>query len=95
MQEKSGDDADEEGWTLVTKKSRNPGLARKESVETKLNSKMAQKKKTKQLKNFYRFQIKESKMQHLAKLKEKFEEDKKRISAMKQNRRFKPYWLFL
>lgn len=90
MKEKSND-ADGEGWTLVTKRGRNPGLSRKEAVEVKLKTKIAIKRKRKELQNFYRFQIKESKMQHLINLKKQLEQDKKKISALKQNRRFKPY----
>lgn len=41
---------------------RNPGFARKESVEQKIMSKERKKRSKKQLLNFYRFQIKESKM---------------------------------
>lgn len=82
---------DEEGWTLVTKKGRNPGLSRKESVEIKIAEKLRKKSKKKNLKNFYTFQIRESKMNHIAKLREKFEEDKKRIEAFKKSRKFKPF----
>jgi len=40
--------------------------------------------------DFYQFQIRESKKQKIIELREKFEEDKKRIERMKQERRFKP-----
>ncbi|KAJ8963806.1 hypothetical protein NQ317_008854 [Molorchus minor] len=51
------DITDDEGWTLVTKKGRNPGLARKESVGEKINEKIKKSSKKKELKNFYTFQI--------------------------------------
>lgn len=82
---------DEEGWTVVTKKGRNPGLSRKESVGNKIAEKLHKKAKRKNLKNFYTFQIRESKMNHIAKLREKFEEDKKKIEAFKKSRKFKPF----
>lgn len=84
-------DADEDGWTVVGKKGRNPGISRKESVENSLLNKMSEKNMRKELTNFYRFQIKESKMNHLANLKKQFEEDKRKINMMKQSRKFKPY----
>lgn len=80
---------DDSGWTVVTKKSRTPGLSRTESVRKKLSEKNAKKKK--QLQNFYTFQIRESKKNHIANLRKKYEEDKKRVQAMKQARKFKPF----
>lgn len=82
---------DDEGWTVVTKKSRNPGISRKESVGNRLTEKLENKSKKKELKNFYTFQIRESKMNHIVQLRQKFEEDKKRINAFKQSRKFKPF----
>lgn len=86
---KSEINEDDDGWTLVTKNSRNPGLANKESVKNKLNDKRS--KKHKQLKNFYTFQIRESKKNHIANLRKKYEEDKKRVEALKSARKFKPF----
>ncbi|XP_065160861.1 ribosomal RNA-processing protein 7 homolog A [Atheta coriaria] len=81
-------ETDDEGWTVVTKKGRNPGLSRKESVAEKL---MAKNKKDKVLKNFYRHQIRQAKKDQLAALRKKAEEDKKKILALKQRRAFKPF----
>ncbi|KAJ8919660.1 hypothetical protein NQ315_006188 [Exocentrus adspersus] len=86
-----GDVADDEGWTVVTKKGRNPGIARKESVNVKLKAKDKLAAKKKQLKNFYRFQIRESKMENIAALRKSFEEAKNKINIMKKARKFKPY----
>lgn len=44
-----------------------------------------------ELQNFYRFQMRESKRQDLAELRVQFEKDKKKIAALKQDRKFKPY----
>lgn len=85
------DIVDDEGWTVVTKKGRNPGVSRKESVENKLNEKRKTLSQKKQLKNFYTFQIRESKMEHIAALRKSFEEAKNKIDLMKKARRFKPY----
>ncbi|KAJ3020233.1 Ribosomal RNA-processing protein 7 A [Thoreauomyces humboldtii] len=49
------------------------------------------KPKKKELVDFYRFQMRETKRNQLADLRRKFEEDKERIVALRANRRFKPY----
>lgn len=90
-QQANEQNVDEDGWTVVTKKGRNPGLSRKESVENKITQKLQKIEKKKRLQNFYTFQIRESKMNHIVKLREKFEEDKKRIEAFKRSRKFKPF----
>ncbi|XP_057311769.1 ribosomal RNA-processing protein 7 homolog A-like isoform X2 [Hydractinia symbiolongicarpus] len=45
----------------------------------------------KELMNFYLFQQRESKRDKIADLRQKFEEDKKRITQMRQQRNFKPF----
>ncbi|KAF7282719.1 hypothetical protein GWI33_002113 [Rhynchophorus ferrugineus] len=84
-------EVDDDGWTVVTKKGRNPGLARKESVTIKLEEKMKEKSKKKELKNFYTFQIRESKMKNVIELRKSYEEAKKKVALMKASRKFKPY----
>ncbi|KAJ8966171.1 hypothetical protein NQ314_003703 [Rhamnusium bicolor] len=86
---KDKDTVDDEGWTVVTKKGRRPGIGRKESVENKLNNKTAQNKK--ELKNFYTYQIRESKIKNIATLRKNFEEAKNKVNLMKKARRFKPF----
>ncbi|KAK2167680.1 hypothetical protein LSH36_25g03041 [Paralvinella palmiformis] len=49
------------------------------------------KKQQEELLNFYAFQLRESKREHIAKLRQMFEEDKARIEQMKTARKFKPY----
>jgi len=51
----------------------------------------SKKKKPKELKNFYRFQIKDAKIKQLDDLRRKFEEDKVKVSKMKEDRKFKPF----
>jgi ribosomal RNA-processing protein 7 len=48
-------------------------------------------KKNKELKYFYRFQIREEKTKKLAMLRKKFEEDKLKVAKMKESRQFKPF----
>ncbi|XP_030750451.1 ribosomal RNA-processing protein 7 homolog A [Sitophilus oryzae] len=88
---KNQEEVDKEGWTVVTKKGRNPGLARKESVEIKLNEKTKISSKKKELKNFYTFQIRESKMKNIVQLRKNYEEAKKKVALMRASRKFKPY----
>lgn len=87
----SAPEVDDEGWTVVTRKGHKPGVANKESVKLKVNEKIVQTKKKKELKNFYTFQIKESKMKNLVALRKNYEEAKKKVELMRSSRRFKPY----
>lgn len=82
---------DDEGWVTVTKRGKVQSFARTEKVENKIMAKEEKNKKRKELKNFYTFQIRESKMKHIVALRQKFEEDKKKIAQIKQSRRFKPF----
>jgi hypothetical protein len=49
------------------------------------------KKKESELKNFYRFQIREAKQNKLHELRKRFEQDKEKVAAMKAARKFKPF----
>lgn len=89
--EKALTEADDEGWITVTKQSKKSGFERKESVTNKIAMNKAAHQEKKELKNFYTFQIRESKMNHIIGLRQKFEEDKKKIALLKQSRRFKPF----
>ena len=44
-----------------------------------------------ELKNFYRFQIREEKQNKLLELRQRFEADKVKVAAMKDARKFKPF----
>lgn len=89
--EKALEQEDDEGWVTVTKRGKVQSFARTEKVENKIMQKEEKNKKRKELKNFYTFQIRESKMKHIVSLRQKFEEDKKKIAQIKQSRRFKPF----
>jgi len=41
--------------------------------------------------NFYHFQLRESKYQHIAELHREFEEDKQKVAEMKSKQKFRPY----
>lgn len=81
--------ADADGWVTVTKKS-HPVIEKRESIFNKIEQKQQAVKSKKELKDFYRFQIKESKMKHIVGLRKRFEEDKKKLEMFKKSRRFKP-----
>jgi ribosomal protein L44E len=69
------------------KSSSNVHVAKKSSNRS-LNAKPRPRadKKQKELRNFYRFQMKEEKVNKLQSLREKFDQDRQRIAAMKAAR---------
>jgi len=82
---------DKDGWITVTKFGAKKGVSWSEDMQNAVMDGVQKKQVKKELKNFYRYQIKESKMEHIAQLREKFERDKQRIALMKAARKFKPY----
>jgi ribosomal RNA-processing protein 7 len=82
---------DEDGFVTVTKGGRT-GPARREEVEKKqaeLEGK--ERKKRDGMGDFYRFQVRERRKAEQGELVRQFEEDKKRVEAMKEKRgRFRP-----
>lgn len=91
-EETQDDEADDDGWTTVGKKGQNAGFKQKQSVISKLEEKIqSQKKKQKNLTNFYSFEFRDSKKQQLVELRKKFDEDKFKMQSMKHTRKFKPY----
>ena len=82
------DEPDEEGWVTVTHGGRKPAISQSKTV---INSNTKKQRKEKELLNFYQFQQRESHRDHIAQLRKKFEEDKKRIALMRAQRKFKPY----
>eukprot|EP00794_Sanderia_malayensis_P019503 gene19503-21431_t len=79
-------ETDEEGWTLVTHGGKNKGVP-----QVRVSAKERKKKKEKEVLQFYSFQQRESKREHIAQLRKKFEEDKKKIELMRNARKFKPF----
>ncbi|KAM4021710.1 ribosomal RNA-processing protein 7 homolog A isoform 2-T2 [Anomaloglossus baeobatrachus] len=82
---------DEDGWITVTRKGRRPGIARTEAINLRLTEKEKKKRAQKELLNFYAWQIRNKKKEHLAELRKKFEEDKQKIALMRAQRKFRPY----
>lgn len=83
---------DDEGWVTVGKKGNIQGFSQHENVIGKLEKKIeTQRKKTKDMKSFYSFEIRENKKRHIIELRKRFEEDRDKLNTMKQNRKFKPY----
>jgi len=89
--EKNGGEPDEDGWVTVTRtgKRASGGAIRSEAMEERLRAK--KRRQDKQLLNITPAQMKESKMKQLIELKKKFEEDKQRVTLLKQQRKFKPF----
>uniref|UniRef100_A0A8D2CLY0 Ribosomal RNA-processing protein 7 homolog A n=1 Tax=Sciurus vulgaris TaxID=55149 RepID=A0A8D2CLY0_SCIVU len=82
---------DEEGWVKVTRRGRRPGLPRTEAASLRVLERERRKRARKELLSFYAWQHREAKMEHLAQLRKKFEEDKQRIELMRAQRKFRPY----
>ena len=82
-------EADEDGFTMVKhrKKRKRVEAATRRST----GGPRSRKKKTYELKNFYSHQKREEKREKLFELRRKFEEDKEKVAAMKEARKFKPF----
>uniref|UniRef100_A0A182VZG1 RRM domain-containing protein n=1 Tax=Anopheles minimus TaxID=112268 RepID=A0A182VZG1_9DIPT len=86
----SNNAADADGWVTVSKK--NSGVfSQKEVVVKKLEKKLDNDRTTKELKNFYTFQIRESKKDDIISLRKKYDRDLKKMEQIKKAKRFKPY----
>lgn len=82
---------DEDGWTVVSRHTAKKPVGKiSNKAQAKVKAREQRKRKRKELENFYKFQMKESKLQKMEELKQKFEVDKKRQAQMKQDRKFKP-----
>lgn len=85
-------EVDDDGWTVVKRgKAGGGGFQQKESILKALEDKIEKGKEKKEFKNFYAFQIRQSKQKHIVSLRKKFAQDKLKIEAMKNARRFKPF----
>ncbi|KAI9754768.1 MAG: UDP-N-acetylglucosamine pyrophosphorylase [Chaenotheca gracillima] len=79
---------DEEGFVTVTRGGRAGGAAREVAEEAAQQQKQ---KGTTDLKDFYRFQVREERKKKQVDLVRKFEDDKRKVGEMKRQRgRFKP-----
>lgn len=84
-------EVDEDGWVTVKRGKAGGGFEQKESIIKALEEKITQGKSRKEFKNFYTFQFRESRQKHIVSLRKRFEQDKKKVEALKKARRFKPY----
>ncbi|XP_078496494.1 ribosomal RNA-processing protein 7 homolog A [Lissotriton helveticus] len=82
---------DEDGWVKVTRKGRRPGIPRTEAANLKVLEREKRRRAQKELLNFYAWQHRENKREHLAQLRRKFEEDKEKIAIMRAQRKFRPF----
>ncbi|KAJ1523025.1 hypothetical protein ONE63_002156 [Megalurothrips usitatus] len=89
--DKEAGEEDADGWITVTKRGRHAGFARTESSNKRKLAQEDKKRSKKQLLNIYSFQVREAKMKKLMNLRQKFEEDKKKIQVLKQVRKFRPF----
>ncbi|KAM6143223.1 putative ribosomal RNA-processing protein 7 homolog B [Erethizon dorsatum] len=82
---------DEEGWMKVTRQGQRPVLPRTEATSLRVLERERRKWALKELLNFYAWQHHETKMEHLAQLDKKFEENKQRIELLRAQSKFQPY----
>lgn len=77
---------DEDGFVTVTRGGRNAPASKNEAEEARKKMLEKQEKKREELANFYRFQLREKKKEEQAELVKRFEEDRKKIEAMRSQR---------
>lgn len=80
--------ADEDGFMPVQHRKKKKRVQEKRGSG---NARARAPKKVTELKNFYRFQMREERRGKLDELRKKFEEDKEKVAAMKAQRKFKPF----
>lgn len=80
---------DDDGFVLVSRKhtARSSGNTRASNRKSRRRNK--RNGAGKELKDFYRFQLRETKRSKLAELRERFAEDKKRVDALRAKKKFK------
>ncbi|XP_034567104.1 ribosomal RNA-processing protein 7 homolog A [Notolabrus celidotus] len=83
---------DEEGWVKVTRGQKGTkARPHSEAANKRTLQKETNKKKRKELMNFYTWQHRNTQKEHIAELRKKFEEDKQRIALLRAQRKFRPY----
>jgi ribosomal RNA-processing protein 7 len=82
---------DEDGFVTVTRGGRAAPASRNEAEEAKQRMLDKATKKKSELKNFYRFQLREQRKKEQAALLRRFHEDRRKVDAMREKRgKFKP-----
>jgi ribosomal RNA-processing protein 7 len=77
---------DEDGFVTVTRGGRAAPASRNEAEEAKRKMLEKQEKKKEELTNFYRFQLRERKKAEQAELLKRFEDDRRKLEAMRVKR---------
>ena len=91
MDDEPTSEPDEDGFVTVTRGGRTAPARRDEAEEAKKRMLDKQEKKKTELSNFYRFQLRERQKAEQAELVKRFEEDRKKVDAMKEKRgKFRP-----
>ncbi|KAI1133258.1 ribosomal RNA-processing protein 7-domain-containing protein [Nemania abortiva] len=82
---------DEDGFVMVTRGGRNAPARRDEAEEAKQKMLDKQQKKKDETQDFYRFQLRERRKAEQMELLKKFDEDRKKVQAMREKRgKFRP-----
>ncbi|KAI1199458.1 ribosomal RNA-processing protein 7-domain-containing protein [Nemania serpens] len=82
---------DEDGFVMVTRGGRNAPARRDEAEEAKQKMLDKQQKKKDETQDFYRFQLREKRKAEQMELLKKFDEDRKKVQAMREKRgKFRP-----
>ena len=86
-------EADNQGWVTVSSKSRKKstlGAGKSEKVKARMKARDAKRRKNRELRNFYKFQIKDTKLKKLQDLRDRFEADQEKQKKLISERKFKP-----
>ncbi|KAI0913890.1 ribosomal RNA-processing protein 7-domain-containing protein [Ustulina deusta] len=82
---------DEDGFVMVTRGGRSAPARRDEAEEAKQKMLARQQKKKDETQNFYRFQLREKRKVEQMELLKKFDEDRRKVQAMREKRgKFRP-----
>ncbi|KAI1486566.1 ribosomal RNA-processing protein 7-domain-containing protein [Biscogniauxia mediterranea] len=82
---------DEDGFVTVTRGGRNAPASRTEAEEARQKMLLRQQKKKDSMQDFYRFQLREKKKAEQAEMMKRFDEDRKKVQAMREKRgKFRP-----
>lgn len=91
MAKRLRNEPDEDGFVTVTRGGRAAPATKSSAEEARQKMLEKEAKKREEMKGFYRFQLREMRKEEQGKLLKRFQEDKKRVEAMKEKRgKFKP-----
>ena len=91
--DKRAREPDDDGFVLVKTKNKKRRTEEKRGTGAPRDREGAKKKtkETKELKHFYRFQMRDEKQKQLVDLRQRFQQDQAKIAAMKAARKFNPF----